>query len=67
MRFLIMTGDLVSNVVVWDGVTPWSAPENVEVLEAPDGVGVGFRRDGDQWIAPPPPPVVVDESDTLDP
>jgi hypothetical protein len=66
MRFLIMSGDLVSNVVVWDGETPWSAPDNVELLEAPAGVGVGFRRDGNTWIAPPAP-VVVDESDTLDP
>ena len=55
MRWLLVRDDRVVNVVVWDGVEPWDRPGDVEVLEAPDGVGVGFTWDGITWNAPPPP------------
>lgn len=54
MRYLIMDGNRVANVVVWDGETPWQHDAPVE--PAPDGVGPGFTRNPDGSWTPPPPP-----------
>lgn len=55
-RFLIMRGDTVVNVVVWDGESPWQPSADATVLDAPAGVGPGHRLVDGEWIAPPPPP-----------
>lgn len=65
MRWLLIRDNRVVNVVVWDGETPWDAPADCELLEAPDGVGVGFTWDGTVWVAPVyPDPEGADEGST---
>jgi hypothetical protein len=61
MRYLLMNGNRVANVVVWDGETDWVAPDGVDVLVAPDGVGPGWTLDGNVWVAPPPPPAAEED------
>lgn len=54
-KFLLMSGDTVANVVVWDGVSPWGPPSDAVVLDAPEGVGPGHRLVDGAWVAPPAP------------
>lgn len=55
MRYLELNSNgVVVNVVIWDGVTPYT-PEGVAQLLREDehpGVGYGWRRVDDAWIAP---------------
>lgn len=52
MTYVILEGEDVVNVIVWDGETPYD-PENGRVREAPDGVGIGWKRIDGEWVAPP--------------
>jgi len=51
-RYAHMEDDLVTNVSLWDGETPWEP--NCEIVELPDDspVGPGWTRNGEEWIAP---------------
>lgn len=52
-NYLIVDGDgSVSNVIVWDGEAPYDPGEGLTLTVQPDGVGIGWRRDGESWIAP---------------
>ena len=55
-RYAMVSGDEVTNVSVWDGVSPWEP--GCEFVELPDGspVGPGWTRVGGEWVAPPPSP-----------
>ena len=53
MRYLLMSGNRVANVVVWDGETDWVAP---------DGVGPGWTYD-DGTFTPPPAPEIDEDAD----
>jgi hypothetical protein len=55
MRYaLIDATGLVVNVVLWDGLAEWAAPDGLTLEPAPDHVGPGWRKDGGEWIAPEP-------------
>lgn len=58
-RYAHMDGELVTNVSMWDGVTPYEP--GCELVELPEGstVGPGYTRSGDSWIAPPEPEETV--------
>jgi hypothetical protein len=66
MRYLLMSGNRVANVVVWDGETDWVAPNGVNVLVAPDGVGPGWTYDDGQFTPPPAPEIDEDADDAGD-
>jgi hypothetical protein len=52
MRYLLMQGNRVANIVAWDGETDWAAPNDVDVMLAPDGVGIGWTVVGGEWTEP---------------
>lgn len=54
MRYAILDGNAVVNVVLWDGETPLEGSEHF-VPVGPE-VGPGWTRDGDQWVPPPSEP-----------
>lgn len=56
MRWALIDDDRIVNVIVWDGVEPYD-PGALEILELEEGspLGIGWTRDGDEWIAPPEP------------
>lgn len=46
----------VSNVIVWDGVTPYN-PDGVTLVnvdDAPEGCGYGWQLVDGVWVAPEP-------------
>ena len=45
------SGEVV-NIILWDGETQYDPGEGRTVLVQPEGVGIGWRRDGDGWTAP---------------
>lgn len=52
-NYLIVDGDgLVTNAIVWDGEAPYDPGAGVSLVEQPDCVGIGWRRDGESWVAP---------------
>jgi hypothetical protein len=52
MRYAIISGSEVVNVVLWDGVVPWEAPEGCEAVACGSTVGPGWTHDGSSFIAP---------------
>jgi hypothetical protein len=55
-RYAHIEDETVTNVSLWDGVTPWEP--GCEILELPDDspVGPGWTREVGEWVAPPLPP-----------
>ena len=59
--YLVIKDNEVINTVFWDGESDWTAPEGTTVELAPEGVGIGWKRVGGNWIAPEPPPAPVED------
>jgi hypothetical protein len=38
MRYAVLRGSKVENVIAWDGVTPWAPPEGCVAVLDPDGI-----------------------------
>lgn len=53
MKYAIIDQNTVTNVTLWDGVTPWT-PAAGEAVACPDNVGIGWTYDGTTWTAPEP-------------
>lgn len=54
-RYLVVRNNVVENVVVWDGFSPWDPPEGVTLQLDPGGVGPGWIKQGNGTFAPPEP------------
>lgn len=55
-NYLLVDGDgFATNAVLWDGETEYEPGEGLTLIEQPDGIGIGWHRDGDDWIAPEEP------------
>lgn len=59
MRYAVVRDDVVENIVEWDGVLAdeqhpdaWMPPEGTDVIPLPEGVGIGWRRQGAEWVQP---------------
>lgn len=68
-RYAVIKGNVVANVILWDGKTPWDPPKGCFAIEAPRGVGPGFIKQADgSFVAPPEPapgPVELSVKDQL--
>jgi len=53
--YLEVRNDEVVNAIVWDGVSPYEPDAGVELVEAPEGVGIGWTRENGEFVAPPEP------------
>ena len=59
-RWALIEGNIVANVIVWDGMTEWKRPEGSvleEITEVPNvGIGWGYNPKAtvNRWTAPPP-------------
>ena len=55
----MIRGDVVENVILWDGdLLKWQPPEGVACVKASGSCGIGWTWDGETFIAPvvPEPP-----------
>ena len=62
MRYLVINAQgYVENIIIWDGVSPYSEPNKTVMLEsnAPIGTTFGWQLVNGEWIAPP----VVEETE----
>lgn len=53
--YIRQTDGLITNVIIWDGVSPWQAREGFYVLPESDNpdAKIGWRKIKDGWEAPP--------------
>jgi hypothetical protein len=51
---------LVTNVIVWDGVTPYQPDGTLLPTDDNPGVWVGWRFVDGEWVAPPEPDDLTD-------
>lgn len=52
-RYVLVDGEgRVENVVLWDGQSEWTPPPGMSAAEAPSGVGIGWRLEDGEWLAP---------------
>lgn len=60
-RYALLDGNIVVNVVVWDGVAECPPLEGAVELPSDSPVCVGYTFDGEDYVPPQPPdpPVVI--------
>lgn len=69
-RYAVVTGDTVTNVVLWDGVADWAPPKGSTAVVIPDGssAGIGSIYDGAAFVVSspvePPAPTLAEEAST---
>lgn len=61
--YAVITDDVVSNVIIWDGETPLEIGVLVDLTDHP-GVGIGWSYTGGQFAEPPTPPDLDDTAGT---
>jgi hypothetical protein len=62
MRYAIVKNQLAINIIEWDGVSPLTV--DGDLIQAADGVGIGWTYDG-SWSPPPPKPPTVPKQITM--
>jgi len=53
MKYAIIEAGKVTNITLWDGITPWT-PAAGEAVACPENVSIGWTYDGQTWTAPEP-------------
>jgi hypothetical protein len=56
MKYAIIEQNKITNITLWDGVTPWTPPADTEAVACPENVGIDWTYDGTNWTAPEPVP-----------
>lgn len=49
----------VINLVMWDGLSNWTPPENTHAVLASSNVAIDWTYDGSSFLAPPDDPEVI--------
>lgn len=66
MKYLELNAEgVVTNIIIWDGVSPYEPPGVAQLLPCSQhpGVGYGWKRVANNWQAPLPAVVVVPSED----
>jgi hypothetical protein len=67
VRYLVIKGNIVRNVIEWDGVEPFTPPTDCITAVAPPLVDIGWLWNGGSPTDPNPPPAPspppLDQSD----
>lgn len=67
MRYAIVKDSLVTNIILWDGISEYSPPEDAVLIIAPDEVVVGWTCPNGTWTPPEPSePIPAPGDDTED-
>jgi hypothetical protein len=56
MEYAVIENGVVTNTVIWDGITDWAPPEGSSLEPIPDGTmaGIGWTYLAGTFTAPPP-------------
>lgn len=54
MRWAIVIGGVVDNVILWDGLTVWAPPVGSDAIQLSEGqeCGIGWTWDGSTFVEP---------------
>jgi hypothetical protein len=57
MRWAIVIGGIVDNLILWDGGSSWSPPVGSEAIQLADGqaCGIGWEWSGKDFVEPEEP------------
>lgn len=55
-QYLLVRAGAVENVVLWDGQSAFDPGPDTQMIEAPEGVGIGWSYDGSAFSPPEPDP-----------
>lgn len=58
------TTNIVENVILWDGESPWQPPEGTFVVPLQGSAGIGWKFENDAFIDVRPVPEPVPEEPT---
>lgn len=61
MRYALVDGGAVVNIVVWDGGDGWAPPAGTEAVACGAEVAIGWTWDGAAFAAPPVPPPTLQQ------
>lgn len=64
-RYAVVRDGLAENVILWDGVAEYQAPEGTELVQVSEEIAPGWRLEGDAWIAPEMPENPAPELDPV--
>lgn len=53
--YAVVNDNVVINVIVWNGITPYAAPEGCALIQS-DTAAIGDLYDGAVFTKPAPPP-----------
>lgn len=70
MRYALIDGSDVVNVILWDGEEDYEAPDGFLVVPCEDEVSVGWKVNSDGWVPPvlppaEPDPIPIESSEVL--
>ena len=51
MKHAVIKNNEVINVILWDGITPITFPDDVTVIQS-DTLAIGMKYDGANWYMP---------------
>lgn len=65
-RYAIVNSDsIVENIIVWDGASPWSPPENKILVSVEEKVcNIGWKHDNGDFFDLNPPEEIKPSQDT---
>jgi hypothetical protein len=57
MRWAIVIGGIVDNLILWDGGSSWSPPVGSEAIQLAEGqaCGIGWQWNGKDFVEPEEP------------
>lgn len=54
MRYAVVVGNVITNVIIWDGVSEYEFEDSL--VEVPEEVGIGWHlSEAHEWMPPSPP------------
>ncbi len=60
-NYAVVKNGVVENMIVWDGVTPFSVPDS-ELIEATADAHIGGSWDGSVFTLPPAPELTAEQA-----
>ena len=60
--YAVILDNEIINIIVWDGVTPYTPMVGAILVECPEGVGIGWQYDGSTYLPPVDKAAIAEEN-----